>query len=481
MKQTKPFITAQQHIQGRNHKRFFFITIALLFILITNTAFTAISDEQEPLLVRVGAYANNPKIFMNANGKVAGFWPDLIEDIAKRENWKIEYVWGTWSERLEHLINKEIDIMPDVAFTEKRNKLYAFSESSVLMSWARMYLNKENMEKESIGDLKNKKIAVLKGSANLEGIGGLREIALRFNLNCTFLELDTYKEVFKAVEENRADAGITNRNFGNKNAEFFKIKKTPVIFQPITIKFAFPKDAELTPYLVEKINYHIKKFKQDEHSVYYQLLKKYFETEIAEKTIEVFPVWLGTALKGITALFLFFIAVIIVSRIQVKRKTNEIILKNKMLQRSEEQYRAIYNAPSDAIFIHDASTGKIVDVNRAMLDMYGYNYEEVMQLEVAVFSSGKHHYTRKQAGELLNKAVTDGPQTFEWQARKKNGEVFWVEVSLKYYKIQDTGYVVAIVRDSTDRKRKALEKANMEYAAANKELKEFAYIVSHDL
>ncbi|MBW2670716.1 MAG: PAS domain S-box protein, partial [Deltaproteobacteria bacterium] len=266
-------------------------------------------------------------------------------------------------------------------------------------------------------------------------------------------ELANYTEVFKAVEENRVDAGITNRNFGNKNAKNFKVKKTPIIFQPINMKFAFPKDAELTPHLAERINYHIKKLKQDEHSVYYQLLEKYFEAEIAEKTVEVFPGWLSTVLKSITALFIFFILVIIVSRLQVKRKTNEIMVKNEALQISEERYREIYNSPSDAIFIHDASTGKILDVNRAMLDMYGYDREEALQLEISDISSGKHSYTQDQAGELVNRAIIDGPQTLEWRARKKNGESFWVEVALKYYEIQDSGYVIAVVRDITERKQ----------------------------
>ncbi|MBL0699422.1 MAG: transporter substrate-binding domain-containing protein, partial [Desulfosarcina sp.] len=320
-----------------------------VFILITTTVFPAISNGQEPLSIRVGAYANHPKIFMNANGKVSGFWPDLIKHIAETENWKIEYTWGTWSDGLDHLINKEIAIMPDVAFTEKRNRLYAFSEAPVLMSWTRVYVNKKNTGIQSITDLKNKKIAALRGSVNLEGVGGLRKIALGFNLNCTFLELDTYKEVFKAVEENRTDAGITNRNFGNKNAKYFKVKKTPVIFQPINVKFAFPKDAELTTYLVERINYHIKKFKQDEHSVYYRLLEKYFEAEIAEKTVEVFPVWLATILKSIMALFFFFILVITASRIQVKKKTNEILVKNEALRESEEQLEKLVEKRTEAL------------------------------------------------------------------------------------------------------------------------------------
>jgi len=457
MQKTKSFITGQQHIQGIKLK---LLSLTLLvFILITNTVFSAISAVQKPLLIKVGAYANHPKIFMDTDGKISGFWPDLIEHIAEKENWKIEYIRGTWSDGLDHLINKEIAIMPDVAFTEKRNKLYAFSEAPVLMSWTRVYVNKEKTKIQSIRDLKNKKIAALKGSVNLEGSSGLREIALGFNLNCTFLELDNYTEVFKAVEENRVDAGITNINFGNKNAKNFKVKKTPIIFQPINMKFAFPKDAELTTYLVEKINYHIKKLKQNEHSVYYQLLGKYFEAEIAEKTVEVFPEWLGSVLKSIMVLFIFFIFVIIASRIQVKRKTNEIRIKSEALQISEQRYRELFEDSPVSLWEEDfsdirkhidrlrdsgitdfmsyfknhteavrkcAEMAKIVDINRATLEMFqAESKKELLENLTLVF--GKESYEVFQ-DELI--ALAEGKNNFKAETVNKTLQGSELHVSL---------------------------------------------------
>ncbi len=155
MQKMKSFINYQKYVQGINRK---FLLLLLAFVFIFTAAFfSAAAAGQERLSVKVGAYANHPKIYMDDNGRVSGFWPDLMEDIAETENWEIEYVWGTWSDGLDHLINKEIDIMPDVAFTEKRNKLYAFSEAPVLMSWTRMYANKENEEIQSITDLKTKR------------------------------------------------------------------------------------------------------------------------------------------------------------------------------------------------------------------------------------------------------------------------------------------------------------------------------------
>jgi PAS domain S-box-containing protein len=353
------------------------LPLILAFVFIFAAAFfSAAAAGQESLSIKVGAYANHPKIYMDANGRVSGFWPDLMEHIAEAENWKIEYIWGTWSEKLNRLESKEIDIMPDVAFTEKRSKLYTFSEDSVLMSWARVYVSKMNAEIQSIADLKNKKIAALKGSTNLDGPDGLREITRLFNINCTFLELGDYTEVFKAVEENRADAGITNRNFGNKNANEFNLKKTSIIFNPINIKFAFPKDAGSTPYLAGRINYHIRQLKQDENSIYYRLLGKYFEAEIAEKTVEVFPVLLSPILKSIAGLFIVFMLVIIVSRIQVKRKTKELLAERATLQASEGSYGSVFENTGTATVILEED-GTISMANTEFEKLSGYFREEL--------------------------------------------------------------------------------------------------------
>ena len=448
MEQIKPFITSQQHFQGIKRTFLPLIILAFVFIFITNTVFSTVAAGQEPLSIKVGAYANHPKIFMDANGKVSGFWPDLMEHIAETENWMIEYAWGTWNDGLDRLINKKIDIMPDVAFTEKRNKLYAFSEDPVFMSWTRAYVNKENTEIQSITDLKNKKIAALKGSVNLEGSDGLREIALGFNLNCTFLELDNYTEVFKAIEENRADAGITNRNFGNKNAKKFQVKKTPILFQPISMKFAFPKNAESTPYLAGRINYHIKQLKQDENSIYYRLLKKYFEAEIAEKTVEVFPRWLSAVLKSGAALFVFFILVIIASRIQVKRKTNEIRTKSEALQISEERYRVLFETAKDAIFLTD-ETGKFVEANQAACESLGYTKAELLRLNIREIDAdprGYEAFLKARNGQVKQ-------MMFEVSQRRKDGTHLPVEITGAFFTTDGQRISLAIARNITKRKQ----------------------------
>ncbi len=126
--------------------------------------------------------------------------------------------------------------------------------------------------------------------------------------------------------------------------------------------------------------------------------------------------------------------------------------ENKLVE-SERNYREIYNSSSDAILIHDAKTGKIVDVNQTMLDMYGYSYQEALQLRIGHISSGDPRFTQEAAIEKVNNAIKEGPQLFEWHARHKDGNCFWVEVSLRNTTIGGKGRVMAVVRDISQRKQ----------------------------
>ena len=123
------------------------------------------------------------------------------------------------------------------------------------------------------------------------------------------------------------------------------------------------------------------------------------------------------------------------------------------LRASEANYRTIFNTVYDAIFVHDMETGAILDVNKRMCEMFGYTYDEALLLNIEDISLGDHPYTQKEADEWIHKAASQGPQAFEWLCKKKNGETFWVEVTLKRAMIGGHERVLATNRDITERKQ----------------------------
>ncbi len=98
---------------------------------------------------------------------------------------------------------------------------------------------------------------------------------------------------------------------------------------------------------------------------------------------------------------------------------------------SEANYRTIFNSVEDAIFVHDASTGEILDVNAKMLEMYGYSVEEARSLTIEDLGSGDPPYTQVEALRAIREANPRQSKLFQWQTKDKSGRAFWVEVNLK--------------------------------------------------
>lgn len=125
----------------------------------------------------------------------------------------------------------------------------------------------------------------------------------------------------------------------------------------------------------------------------------------------------------------------------------------KALKISEQNYRELFNSTTDAIFVHDAETENIIDVNDAMLKMYGYeNKEEVISSEFYKASNINEDFNEQTARELISKTIKDGPQYFDWQTRKKDGTLFWISMVLKLTNIGGKDCILAVGRDVTERK-----------------------------
>ena len=69
--------------------------------------------------------------FTDDDGKPKGIYIDIIEYIAKKEGWTIQYVPGTWKECLERLERGEIDLLMSVAYTKERDLKFDFTEEPV--------------------------------------------------------------------------------------------------------------------------------------------------------------------------------------------------------------------------------------------------------------------------------------------------------------------------------------------------------------
>ena len=122
----------------------------------------------------------------------------------------------------------------------------------------------------------------------------------------------------------------------------------------------------------------------------------------------------------------------------------------------EDRLRGISDAVNDALIVHDARTGEILETNRKMTEMFGYTQEEACRLSIEGISLGAPPFSQADAMEWIRKAGQEGPQVFEWRSRRKNGELFWTEISLRAAHIAGRDLTIAAIRD-INRRRHAEE------------------------
>ncbi len=143
--------------------------------------------------------------------------------------------------------------------------------------------------------------------------------------------------------------------------------------------------------------------------------------------------------------------------------TDQKLAEDRALAQSE-RLRIFFSSVNDAIFVHplkEDGFAPFVEVNNIACERYGYSYEEFLKLAAPDITSkpdADHHGTRNHRRNLL----ATGHQVFEAVHIKKSGERFPVEINSNIVYQHGTPYILAVVRDITDRKQAEEEQEKLQ-------------------
>ncbi|UCG51360.1 MAG: PAS domain S-box protein [Candidatus Latescibacterota bacterium] len=129
----------------------------------------------------------------------------------------------------------------------------------------------------------------------------------------------------------------------------------------------------------------------------------------------------------------------------------------RALRESEEKYRELFGAVSDAIIIIDVETLNIVDVNERAERVYGYSREEFLRLRLEDIA----HEVEKSATTVREISVGRREHIPLRYHKKKDGAVFPIEVSAGRFTLSGRGVVCGVIRDITGRRRAEEERARL--------------------
>ncbi len=168
----------------------------------------------------------------------------------------------------------------------------------------------------------------------------------------------------------------------------------------------------------------------------------------------------------------------------IVQDVSEQLRKEQYLQKSEARMRAIIETAADAIIVIDTK-GLIEEFSPAAERIFGYSIEEVLGHNVSMLMSDPYRSDHDQY--LLNYYETGTKHVIgknrERTGRRKNGQVFPIDLTVAETVIQDATYFTAIIRDITARKEseRILFDAIKEAQDATQAKTDFLANMSHEI
>ncbi len=195
------------------------------------------------------------------------------------------------------------------------------------------------------------------------------------------------------------------------------------------------------------------------------------------------------ALGAMTLLF-FVIVAMGARKVNANIRQNLVLrlqahAREEELRESEDRYRSLFEKSDDPMLL--IVDGNFIMANDAVPRLLGYRDTQELALAEASRLSPERQpdgrLSQEKADEMMQLALRNGHQRFEWEHYRKDGSTIPIEVSLTRIPYQGSQALFCIWRDITDRKRaeQAQVEARRQAESASRAKSEFLATMSHEI
>ena len=194
------------------------VALTVLSATMPAPAFAADSDQQVKK-VRVGWLVNNAGFQEGTPGeRLSGWGYEYLQTLSYyTKGWQYEYVSGTFTELMNMLEAGEIDLMPNISYSEERGQTLLFSSNPEGTERYYIYAkpDRDDLAKGDPQALQGLTIGCNAGV--MQTIVGQQWLADQ-GITCTYKEIDTGGALFEALSDGEVDAIIMNDTISSPDA-----------------------------------------------------------------------------------------------------------------------------------------------------------------------------------------------------------------------------------------------------------------------
>jgi diguanylate cyclase (GGDEF)-like protein/PAS domain S-box-containing protein len=133
---------------------------------------------------------------------------------------------------------------------------------------------------------------------------------------------------------------------------------------------------------------------------------------------------------------------------------NKLNKDHEVIKEKELKYRTLFDFSGDIVYLfelmEDDMPGKILEVNESACRKFGYQKEELLQMNPLEFTA---HDRISKVKEIQKRLVNKGNVSFEGKYISKAGLYIPSEITANVFMLDGKKVVLAIARDITERKR----------------------------
>jgi len=186
-------------------------------------------------LKTVVVVAGAPYSFINDSGQPDGFSVDLMRAVGQVMGFNIETRADIWDNARQALENGEIDFLPLVAYSKKRDKVFDFTPPHTI-AYDAFFTRKDSRAISSMDDLKGKTIIVLKGDQANNYL-----LSNGFNKE-QLIPVETLPEGLRLLASGKGDSAIMPKLLGLmfiKELNLINIDQSPVVVEAYNRPWSF--------------------------------------------------------------------------------------------------------------------------------------------------------------------------------------------------------------------------------------------------